>query len=124
MAEKQGIKFLAECGGFLYLHEMLEGMDGGSYPMTGLIEGRGYRTERLSRFGYIVLYDRQGRRMARAHEFHYWDSTRPGEAFRAVKPLGDREWDCMVVTDRMIAGFPHLYYASGKDWILQFLEKT
>lgn len=121
-AEKQGVKILAECGGFLYLHEMLEGTDGCFYPMAGLIEGKAYRTERLSRFGYIVLYDRQGNRMARAHEFHYWDSTRPGKDLKAVKPLSSREWDCMIVTDQMIAGFPHLYYASGADWILRFLE--
>ena len=121
-AEKQGVKILAECGGFLYLHEMLEGTDGCFYPMAGLIEGKAYRTERLSRFGYIVLYDRQGKRMARAHEFHYWDSTRPGKDLKAVKPLSSREWDCMIVTDQMIAGFPHLYYASGADWILRFLE--
>ena len=68
------------------------------------------------------LYDRQGNRMARAHEFHYWDSTRPGKDLKAVKPLSSREWDCMIVTDQMIAGFPHLYYASGADWILRFLE--
>ena len=121
-AEKQGVKILAECGGFLYLHEMLEGTDGCFYPMAGLIEGKAYRTERLSRFGYIVLYDRQGNRMARAHEFHSWDSTRPGKDLKAVKPLSSREWDCMIVTDQMIAGFPHLYYASGADWILRFLE--
>lgn len=122
LAEKQGVKFLAECGGFLYLHEMLEGTDGSFYPMAGLAEGRAYRTESLSRFGYLVLYDRQGKKLARAHEFHYWDSTRPGKALRAVKPLSSREWDCMIVTDQMIAGFPHLYYASGEDWILGFLE--
>ena len=28
IAQRQGIKFLAECGGFLYLHETLEGIDG------------------------------------------------------------------------------------------------
>ncbi len=121
IAQRQGIKFLAECGGFLYLHETLEGIDGVSYPMVGLIRAKGYRTERLSRFGYIILLDKDGRRIARAHEFHYWDSTMPGEDLQAVKPLSTKGWECMYVTDQMIAGFPHLYYGSNPEWILEFL---
>lgn len=121
IAQRQGIKFLAECGGFLYLHEALEGLDGVSYPMVGLIRAKGYQTERLSRFGYIILLDKDGQRIARAHEFHYWDSTVPGKDLQAVKPLSTKSWACMHVTDQMIAGFPHLYYGSNPGWILEFL---
>ncbi len=103
------------------MHETLEGIDGVSYPMVGLIRAKGYRTERLSRFGYIILLDKDGRRIARAHEFHYWDSTMPGEDLQAVKPLSTKGWECMYVTDQMIAGFPHLYYGSNPEWILKFL---
>lgn len=121
-ASVQGIKILAECGGFLYLHRSLEGMDGKNYPMAGLIQADGYRTESLSRFGYVVLYDQEGRMVARGHEFHYWDSTMPGDSLKAVKPLSLRKWDCMYVTDKMIAGFPHLYYGGNPEWVLEFLE--
>ncbi len=121
-AYRQGTKILAECGGFLYLHETLEGLDGVCYPMAGLIKAKGYRTEKLSRFGYIILYGKDGQRLARGHEFHYWDSTLPGRDLRAVKPFGTRGWDCMHVTEKMIAGFPHLYYGANPDWILKFLE--
>lgn len=120
-AKRQGIKFLAECGGFLYLHETLEGEDGIHYPMAGLIKAKGYRTERLSRFGYIILFDSQGERTFRAHEFHYWDSTLPGKDWKAMKPFGTRSWDCMVVTEEMMAGFPHLYYGSNPERIRRFL---
>lgn len=58
----------------------------------------------------------------RGHEFHYWDSTDPGTALLAEKPLSSRNWACMHVSDRMIAGFPHLYYRSDPDWILNFLN--
>lgn len=121
-ARRQGIRFLAECGGFLYLHETLEGTDGISYPMAGLIQAEGYRTKRLSTFGYITLCDRQGKALARGHEFHYWDSTMPGDDLKALKPLGGRGWDCMHVSQGMIAGFPHLYYGYAPDWILGFLN--
>ena len=59
----------------------------------------------------------------RGHEFHYWDSTDPGTALLAEKPLSSRNWACMHVSDRMIAGFPHLYYRSDPNWILNFLNR-
>ncbi len=121
-ARRQGIKILAECGGFLYLHDRLEGMDGISYPLAGLIPAEGFRTEKLSRFGYLTLWDKNGNPMLRGHEFHYWDSTQPGKDWKAVKPSDTRSWDCMYVTDGMLAGFPHLYYRSNPDWIGRFLE--
>ncbi len=121
-AHSQGVKILAECGGFLYLHKTLEGADGRVYPMAGIIEAAGYRTEKLSRFGYVALYDSQGNQVARGHEFHYWDSTLPGTDLKAVKPLTTRQWDCMHVTPQIIAGFPHLYYGSNPGWIEEFLE--
>lgn len=116
-AAARGVKILAECGGFLYLHRSLEGMDQTRYPMAGLIPAEGYRPEKQGRFGYVTL----GQKI-RGHEFHYWDSTAPGDAMTAKKPLTGRQWPCMYVTRQMIAGFPHLYYPSGPSWILDFLE--
>lgn len=118
-AASENVKILAECGGFLYLHRSLEGTDGVCYPMAGLIDGEGYRTDRLSRFGYITLHGSGG--SVRGHEFHYWDSTAPGASMHAKKPGSSRGWDCMHVTEHMISGFPHLYYPSSPSWILNFL---
>ena len=42
-AAEAGMPVLAECGGYLYLLEELEGMDGRSYPMVGVFSGRGRR---------------------------------------------------------------------------------
>lgn len=115
-----GIKLLAECGGFLYLHQTLEDTDGLNWPMAGIIPETAHRTERLSRFGYIELTGRCGR--IRAHEFHYWDSSDPGHDMQAKKPLSERSWECMYQTDTMLAGFPHLYYLSAPEFILDFLR--
>ncbi len=119
-----GVKILAECGGFLYLHRTLEDMEGKSCPMAGVIDGDGFRTERLSRFGYIELTQADEKLKAgiRGHEFHYWDSTNPGTAMGARKPSSNRGWDCMHRTETILAGFPHLYYRSAPSWILQFLN--
>ena len=120
-AHAEGIKILAECGGFLYLQEHLEDEMGNCWPMVGLIHADGFRTEKLGRFGYISL-TQNGAVRIKGHEFHYWDSTAPGSAFRAEKPQSDRGWDCMYRTDSLLAGFPHLYYLSGPDLILSFLS--
>ena len=40
-----GMPCLAECGGFMYLHEQMEGMDGKLYKMTGVIPGKTWRTQ-------------------------------------------------------------------------------
>ncbi len=122
-AHASGIKILAECGGFLYLQEHLEDEHGNQWPMAGLIHADGFRTAKLGRFGYISL-EQGGACRIKGHEFHYWDSTAPGTAFHAAKPQSNRGWDCMYQTDSLLAGFPHLYYLSGPELILNFLSGT
>ena len=111
-ALKQGMPCMAECGGFMYLHEEMEDMDGQMRRMAGVIPGNVFRTPRLSRFGYIFLESRRGKDYGRipAHEFHYFDSTNCGDAFKASKPVGKRSWNCIHEEEKMMAGFPHLYY--------------
>ena len=111
-----GLPTVAECGGFLYLHEMLEDTDGRDWPMVGVIPGRAWNTGKLGRFGYVTLTARAdgllcgaGEQLP-AHEFHYWDSQHPGDRFRAQKPLSDRGWDCGVHTPTLYAGFPHFHF--------------
>ena len=111
-----GMPCMAECGGFMYLHDEMEGMDGNIYHMAGVIPGKAYRTPRLNRFGYVTLTQKQtvlGADMLGeipAHEFHYFDSENCGKAFLAKKPESSRQWECIHGTETMLAGFPHLYY--------------
>ena len=127
-AIRAGMPCLAECGGFMYLHESMEDMEGNSRPAVGIVPGHAYRTEKLGRFGYIQLtagrdsvFGPAGSSI-RGHEFHYFDSTCNGEAFHAVKPLRKRNWDCMLTDDRSAAGFPHLYYYSNPEFPRNFLQ--
>lgn len=123
-----GIPMIAECGGFMYLHETLEGADGKLYRMAGVIPGRCFRTERLGRFGYITLKALEGGLLCpegselKAHEFHYWDSEHCGESFLAVKPDGSRSWKCGIMTDDMYAGFPHLFYYDSPKAAMRFVH--
>ncbi|MEG1848041.1 MAG: cobyrinate a,c-diamide synthase [Lachnospiraceae bacterium] len=122
-----GLPCLAEGGGFLYLQDELEGMDGKQYHMAGVLPGRGYRTQGLKRFGYLEVTNRtpgvlgeRGQTM-KGHEFHYWDCTQNGEDCIAKKPDGSKEYPCMIHTASYAVGFAHLYYYSNPDMIYQFL---
>ena len=126
---KAGMPCMAECGGFMYLHEEMEGMDGNFYQMTGVIPGKAYRTPKLSRFGYVTLTQKKpalGKEdlgEIPAHEFHYFDSENCGGDFHAAKPESKRGWDCIHGTDTMLAGFPHLYYYGNPEVPKAFLKK-
>ena len=125
---ENGIPCIAECGGFLYLTEELEGEDGKHYPMVGALPGKGIKKGRLTRFGYIELtaemngvYMKKGEKI-RAHEFHYWDSTENGEDTLAVKPDGVRKWQAVHMKGNLFAGFPHLYFYSNPKVAERFVE--
>lgn len=125
-AADSGMPYLAECGGFLYLHDLLEDDKGHFWPMAGVKRGRAYRTDRLSRFGYVTLESNQEKTLLKhpikGHEFHYWDSEDCGSSWTARKPNSDRSWNCMQEYVGQIAGFPHLYYPSNRDFIRSWLD--
>ena len=128
-ALERGMPCMAECGGYMYLSDEMEDMEGRVWPMTGAVPGKVFRTEKLGRFGYIRLEAVQGGVLGsgcgplRGHEFHYFDSTDCGSAFHAQKPNRKRGWDCIHGTESMMAGFPHLYYYACPDLAVEFLKK-
>ena len=124
-----GMPVMAECGGFMYLHETFENMDRENCEGVGIIRGRAYRTPRLSRFGYIEVTKKEGTVFGQeigscpAHEFHYFDSTNCGTDFHAQKPKSSRGWDCIHSTDSIVAGFPHFYYYGNPRLAEAFVKK-
>ncbi|MBP3271077.1 MAG: cobyrinate a,c-diamide synthase [Ruminococcus sp.] len=112
-----GMPTIAECGGFMYLHERIETKEGKSYPMAGVIGGSAYWTGKLGRFGYAEMTAESGGLLLgkggklRIHEFHYFDSNSCGDSFTAVKPDG-RQWRCGHSSGSLYAGFPHIYFFS------------
>lgn len=126
-AVERGLPAIAECGGFMYLHQEMEDMEGRAWPMAGVLEGRAFHTERLNRFGYITL-EGEGAFGSEtgpipAHEFHYFDSTCCGDAFLAKKPLSKRSWKCVHSTKTLFAGFPHLYYYGNPRFAESFIKR-
>ena len=122
-----GMPTVAECGGFLYLQRELEDREGRSYPMCGVLPGRGFATERLQRFGYQTLTAKSDSLLFRAgedvpaHEFHHWDCTENGEALCSERPDG-RSWRCGYVTETLYAAFPHLHFGGGTPLAERFVK--
>ena len=128
-AVSSGLPCMAECGGFLYLHREMEDKDGIFREMAGVIPGKAYKEDRLSRFGYISLRQNSGSLFGTspaeltAHEFHYYDSDCCGQDFYAKKPVGNRGWECIYASDTLFAGFPHFYYYGCPELPKAFLRK-
>lgn len=122
----EGLPCIAECGGFMYLTESIRDESGRVYPMCGVFGGESFATSSLRRFGYVTLHG--GRVFGKdvgdlfAHEFHYYDSGQCGESFEARKPLSDRTWKCMISTDTILAGYPHIHYAGNPEAAGAFIE--
>ena len=125
-ALQEGLPHMAECGGFMYLHQEMEDMEGNFRPMVGTVPGKAFRTPRLTRFGYITLEEGTcfGKQTGPipAHEFHYFDSESCGEAFTAKKPESSRSWKCIHSGKNRMVGFPHIYYYSNLQVPKAFLQ--
>ena len=123
-----GLPTLAECGGFLYLGAALEGTDGVSWPMAGVLPGLGANSGRLVRFGYASIRAEKDSLLFRAgekipvHEFHHFESSAPGRDLLVEKPLGGDMWRCGYVSPTLYAAFPHLYLAGRIELAARFVS--
>jgi len=118
------IPVMAECGGFMYLHEFI-----GKYKGVGIISGQAFETDRLQRFGYINMTANRDNILCKknevipAHEFHYWDSSECGEDFKAVKISNGKSWKCIHAGENYYMGFPHIYFYSNPNLAVNFVRK-
>lgn len=125
-AIRGGMPTIAECGGFLYLHEMLADPEDTAYPMVGIFPGTAERGETLSRFGYVKLTAMtEGMlhpigKVVHAHSYHYWLSPNPGQDYLAQKPKRPDRFRTGYVTPTMYAAFPHLYLAGEPEAAWRF----
>lgn len=130
--EAKNIPIIAECGGFIYLHESFENNNGEVFKGVGLIEAKAFKTQKLVRFGYIEIEAKSDsflmkkNQKFRSHEFHYYDSTNNGEYAHAVKANKSKEWDCINAYENIFAGFPHIYlrgYEFLVENLVEYLER-
>jgi cobyrinic acid a,c-diamide synthase len=120
-----GLPTIAECGGYMYLHEKTDGT-----PLVGIIAAEARRTDRLQHFGYAEITAQRDNLLCRrgesirSHEFHYCESTDKSADFLAQKPLSQRRWYGVTATETLYAGFPHLYFPANPAFAENFIRKV
>ncbi len=149
-AVESGMPSVAECGGFMYLHERIQTEDGVFHSMVGAIKGECSYKGRAVRFGYCTVTENTGAFLGnggcaetqvsepetaaqletkvtasaiKAHEFHYFDSSACGESCTAEKPVTGKSWQCCHTSENHWWGFPHLYYPSNPCFAERFVAK-
>ena len=126
-AIQRGMPSVAECGGFMYLHEKLTDKEGQTYEMAGVLPEMCHYTGKLVRFGYIEVTEEDANFMPenqvmKAHEFHYFDSSNNGSGCKAMKPTTGKQYSCIWTGENYWWGFPHLYYPSNPVFAEHFVS--
>ena len=126
-AIQSNIPSIAECGGFMYLHDSIRLEDGSVYPMVGVINAESSYAGKLVRFGYVEINEKRSLflkedRCIKGHEFHYFDSTDNGKDAVATKPVTGKNWECVHAGVNHWWGYPHLYYPSNPDFVEHFIN--
>lgn len=128
-AFEKGMPIVAECGGFMYLHDAITDKNGVSHTMVGIIPATCSYKGKLVRFGYVEIREKKScflpeGQLIKGHEFHYFDSTNNGEGCIAKKPTTGKEYSCVMAGENYWMGFPHLYYPSNPFFAERFVKKA
>ncbi|MBB6443942.1 cobyrinate a,c-diamide synthase [Bacillus benzoevorans] len=124
-----GMPTLAECGGFMYLTELIIDTNGEEYPMAGLIPGHVKMQKKLAALGYREIIGRKdnfliGEGMqAKGHEFHYSTFESPEElpyAYETKGRAGFKEEG--YLTESLTAGYTHFHFASNPQLAKRWIE--
>lgn len=123
-----GMPSVAECGGFMYLHDTLVDKNGASFHLAGVLPAECKDTGKLVRFGYVEIEEKEAGWLPaatniRGHEFHYYDSSDNGMDCVAQKPVTGRNWPCIHSTPEHWWGYPHLYYPSNPEFVYHFVAQ-
>lgn len=119
---ESGGRILAECGGMIYLSKAIEGVEGGPYPLCGILPFSATMDGARLHLGYRRLVDAAGREW-RGHEFHYSAVTAP-DALPSVAQQYDARGGAVATPlyryKNVIAGYTHLYW--GETGILNLWD--
>ena len=119
---ESGGRILAECGGMIYLSRAIEGVEGGPYPLCGVLPFSATMDGARLHLGYRRLVDTAGREW-RGHEFHYSAVTAP-DALPSVAQQYDARGGAVATPlyryKNVIAGYTHLYW--GETGILNLWD--
>ncbi|SFI39650.1 hydrogenobyrinic acid a,c-diamide synthase (glutamine-hydrolysing) /cobyrinate a,c-diamide synthase [Tindallia magadiensis] len=131
-----GLPIYGECGGFQYLCESLTDFQGKTWQMAGVLPGKARMTERLQRFGYgnIRTDTKTGfftkEIQASGHEFHRGVvDSEANQVIHVTKmqgpedPSQPRQWSCGLTRHHTFGAFPHVFFPSNPEYVMEWLKK-
>ncbi len=122
--QKDNKVILGECGGFMYLTQGIEDLNGKFFKLCSLVDCEIKMNNRLdiSRFGYINI-DYNGLK-GKGHEFHYSKISKLGNMDKKyeVSKIDGRSWSCGYNTKNLLAGYPHLHFFKSIDILEELLR--
>ncbi len=118
---------IAECGGFVYMHETMEDRDGHVYKMAGMIPGHVKLADRTEPSGYVRITVKNDGPLGpagtviRGHEMRCSESDNAGEDLLIERPDG-ASWSTGFYEDFFYGGYPHLYLFSNLKSAMAFQQ--
>ena len=115
-ALEKGLPCYAECGGLMYLGREIDGAE-----MVGFLPLRCRMTDRLQRFGYVTVTDKDGLSFP-AHEFHHAAAESDAPTAYTVRKASrpDKTWACGYEKNNTLAAFAHVYFGDRPELIGRF----
>jgi cobyrinic acid a,c-diamide synthase len=121
---QDGIPYLAECGGLMYLNHQLLDFQGNNYKMLGWLNGQCVMTKGLKRFGYKTLTFNQDSVLGskgtqiKVHEFHHSETELMEEPLvydlkKIRKGKLMTQYECGYMKGNGVAGYPHFHFYSN-----------
>ena len=120
---ESGGRVLAECGGMIYLSQMIVGVEKGPFPMCGVLPCAASMEGARLHLGYRRLVDTKGRTWM-GHEFHYSHLENPDalpSIARQYNARGELVTTPLYRYKNVIAGYTHLYW--GETDILKLWDQ-
>ncbi len=123
----------AECGGLMYISELLETLDGKHYPMLGLLPAVTRMCRRLQSLGYREatlqhdsLWGKAGDQV-RGHEFHYSEMIRtpdwpPAYKVSPRRLQGESMEGFQNAAGTIVASYLHVHFASRPVAVEHFVN--
>jgi cobyrinic acid a,c-diamide synthase len=107
-----GMPCYAECGGLMLLSEAIVTLDGGRFPMAGLVPGTVEMTRTLQNFGYCSVAQTDGP-PPHGHEFHHsrWSAeSERANAWEVVRRRNGKRRLEGFRRKNLHASYVHLYF--------------
>lgn len=129
-AINKGLPTLAECGGFMFLTEAIETVEGNIYSMAGVIPGKAVMQKKLVALGYREITGLSGNplipegKTAKGHEFHYSKFVVDSpitHAYETKSRWGRKQEG--YLSGNLVAGYTHFHFASSPEMVERWIEK-